>query len=133
MSTEISETIPIALRNIMNVREISRDEKRGCLSISLELNPDLLTVHGEVHGGYISMITMVIAELIATTLLREAEALVVVNHDVNFLRHVEVFDEIEVEGCVLSKGERIMYIETHVRYRDEDIAQAITSFIVEKV
>lgn len=132
MSMDILDAIPIALRNIMNIREISKNERKSCLNVILEPNPDALSIHGEIHGGYVSMITMVMAELAATALLHEAEALVVVNHSINFLRHVEVLDEIEVESCVLSRGERIIYIETNIRCKEEDVAQAITSFIVEK-
>lgn len=133
MSSEFTESLPALVKDFMGIREVVRDEKKSCVNLVLEPNPDVLTYHGEPHGGYISLITMVAAELAATNLLRGEEMLVVVNHNVNFLKHVEVYNqEIEVESCVLSKGERIIYIETCIRCRGEDIAQAITSFIAEK-
>jgi acyl-coenzyme A thioesterase PaaI-like protein len=133
MSSEFVESLPSQIRDIMNIREIIRDEKRGCITLILDPSPDVLTYHGEPHGGYISLISMVGAELAATHLLKEEEILVVINHTVNFLKHVEVYNqEVDIESCVLSKGERVIYIETKVRCRGEDIAQALTSFITEK-
>jgi acyl-coenzyme A thioesterase PaaI-like protein len=131
--SELIESIPTLIKDTMGIKEIARNERKGCVTLILEPSPDVLTYHGEPHGGYISLISMVSAELAATSLLKEEEALVVVNHNVNFLKHVEVYNqEIDVESCVLSKGERIIYIETKVRGRGEDIAQALTSFIAEK-
>jgi acyl-coenzyme A thioesterase PaaI-like protein len=131
--SELIESIPTLIKDTMGIKEIARNERKGCVTLILEPSPDVLTYHGEPHGGYISLISMVSAELAATSLLKEEEVLVVVNHNVNFLKHVEVYNqEIDVESCVLSKGERIIYIETKVRGRGEDIAQALTSFIAEK-
>jgi acyl-coenzyme A thioesterase PaaI-like protein len=131
--SELIESIPTLIKDTMGIKEIARNERKGCVTLILEPSPDVLTYHGEPHGGYISLISMVSAELAATSLLKEEEVLVVVNHNVNFLKHVEVYNqEIDVESCVLSKGERIIYIETKVRSRGEDIAQALTSFIAEK-
>lgn len=130
---EIPDTIPPLLRSLINIREIFKDEKNNCLRIILESNPEVLTIYGELHGGYLSMITMISAEIAATSLLTEEEVLVFINHSLNFLKHVEAYDqELEVSSCILSKGERVIYIETYVRCKDEDIAQAISSFIAEK-
>lgn len=133
MSTDVIESLPTSIKNILGVHEVIRDERRGCVKIILEPNPEVLTIHGEPHGGYISLITIISAEIAATNLLHEEEFLVVINHNVNFLRHVEAYEqELEIDSCVLSRGERIIYIETYVRCRGEDIAQAITSFTAEK-
>lgn len=133
MAIDIHEIIPMALRNIMNIQELFKDEKKGCIKITLEPNPDTLTIHGEIHGGYISMLTMVAAELVATSILSEEEALVVANHNISFLKHVEAFDEIEVESCIVSRGERIIHIETRIKCKEEEVSRSITSFIAEKM
>lgn len=133
MFTEMLDTIPSLLRSLINLREILKDEKNKCLSMVLESNPEVLTIHGEPHGGYLSMITMIAAEITATSLLTEEEVLVFVNHSINFLKHIEVYDQdLEINSCILSKGERLVYIETYVRCKGEDIAHAISSFIAEK-
>lgn len=133
MSMEMLDIIPPLLRSLMNIREIFKDEKNNCLRIVLESNPEVLTIHGEPHGGYLSMITMIAAEIAATSLLTEEGVLVFINHSLNFLKHVEAYDqELEINSCILSRGERIIYIETYVRCKGEDITQAISSFIAEK-
>lgn len=132
MSADILEIIPTALRNLMNVREVVRDERKGCHRVVLEPNLDILTIHGELHGGYISAITMIAAEVAAATLLSEEEALVVIGHNISFLKHAEAVNEVELESCVVSKGEKVIHIETRVRVDTEEIARSITSFIAEK-
>lgn len=133
MSSEVPDVIPSALRGLVSIREMVKDEKKKCVRFLLDLNPDVLTIHGELHGGYISMATLVAAEIAATTLLSNGEmALVAINHHVNFLKHVEAFEEVEMESCVVSKGERLVYIETSIRCGDE-VARSITSFIVERI
>lgn len=131
MATEVLDNVPLALKNIVSIRELSRDMRKGCLKVVLELNPDILTTHGEIPGGYISMMAIAVAEALATTSIEGGRALLVVNHDINFLKHPEIPGDIEIESCVLNRGERILNISSYVRCEETDVVYALSTFIVE--
>jgi len=131
LSTEILDNIPLVLRNAIAIRESSRNAKRNCLKILIELNPDILTSHGEIPGGLISMLTIAVAEALATTSIQSNKALLVVNHNVHFLKHPETLNDIEIESCTLSRGERILNISSYTRCGETDVAYALSTFVVE--
>lgn len=124
--------MPTALRNLISIHEVLKNSKKECLKIVMDIAPDALTSHGEIHGGYISMLTMSISEVLASTLVHSDEALLVVEHSVHFLRHPETVSGIEIESCVLNRGERILNISSYVRCRDIDVVYALTTFVIEK-
>jgi len=131
LSTEVLDNIPLALRNAIAVRESSRDVKRNCMKMLIELNPDVLTSHGEIPGGLISMLTIATAEILATTSLQSNKALLVINHNVHFLKHPETLSDIEIESCILSRGERILSISSYARCGEIDVAYTLSTFVVE--
>uniref|UniRef100_A0A7C2Z116 Thioesterase domain-containing protein n=1 Tax=Ignisphaera aggregans TaxID=334771 RepID=A0A7C2Z116_9CREN len=128
MGVDIVDTLPTALKNIMIIRDVIKNEKRGCIRLTVSISPDVASI----HGGLIALLAMTSAEVVVTSLLHEEEALVVINHNINFLKHVALYgQEIDVESCIISKGEKVINIQTFVRSNEEDVAYAVTSFVSE--
>lgn len=132
MSSDANSVIPPAMRNLLKIRDYREQHREKCISITLDVDPEVIDVRGNIHGSFIALATIVAAENAAKMSIHEDEFLVAVNHSVNFLKQPESLSEIEISSCVSNRTDRLIYVTTTMSSLDTDIANSITIFIAEK-
>ncbi|MCS7112101.1 MAG: hotdog fold thioesterase [Ignisphaera sp.] len=132
LDTEL-EFIPEFVRNVLKIKEYREDKKSRCAYVTLEPTPLLLNSHGNIHGSYIAMLTLIAAENAARLTINEGEFMVAISHSINFLKQPDTLGDIELESCIASKSDRIIHVSTLLSCLDTDIANSTTIFVVEKL
>jgi len=127
---ELCEANPLYL--VLKVREAYLDSSRDCVRLVANPSQDYAWIHGGVHGGYISALTILASELAASSSVGGDVLLVGVESSIIFLRQVEVPNVIEVQSCVSYRTQRIIGVESSVRCGGHEIAKGITMFLVEE-
>ncbi len=132
MTSETNTIVPLAIRNLLKIRDYREQQKEKCINITLDVDPEIIDARGNIHGSFIALATIVAAENAAKMSIHEDEFLVAVNHSVNFMRQPESLGEIEISSCISNRTNRLIYVTTTMSSLDTDIANSITIFIAEK-
>lgn len=127
---ELSESNP--MYSMLGVREAYVDTERGCGRLIAHPSPEVAWVHGGVHGAYLSALSILASELVASSTVGGDTLLVGVESSIIYLRQIEAPSVIEAHACVAYRTERIIGIETTLRSGASEVAKGITMFLVEE-
>lgn len=130
----ILSTLPPSLIEVFKIRDVRINESRSCTTLTIEFSPEMLNDYGYIHGSIIAMLNIIGAESAARfNIIREGEALIVVNSNLNFIKQPEVFDDLEVEGCIVTRTDRLILVSTVIRCGESDIGRGSALFVIEKI
>jgi len=133
MAEEIVSNVPEAVKRILRFKEVKIHEERKCISAILDFNPEILDVYGYIHGSIIAVLNIVVAESAARLATSSDEYLIVVNTSINFIKQPEVFGDLEIEACVMSRTDKLVLVSSQVRCENIDLSHANFVFVAEKV
>ena len=126
-------SLPEQLRKMLKVKEVRVDGSRGCATFVIEFDPEMLDIYGYIHGSVISILNIIGAEVAARLSIRGEEILIVVNSVLNFIKQPEVFGDLEVESCVVTRTDRLVLVSTIIRCGEIDIGRGSVLFVTERI
>ncbi len=126
-------SLPEPLRKMLKVKDVRVNESRGCVTFVTEFDPEMLDIYGYIHGSVISILNIVGAEAAAKLSIRGEEFLIVVNSVLNFIKQPEVFGDLEVEGCIVTRTDRLVLVSTVIRCGEVDIGRGSVLFVTERI
>ncbi|HID80479.1 MAG TPA: hypothetical protein EYP48_02040 [Ignisphaera sp.] len=126
-------TLPPSLTEVFKIRGVKINESRSCTTLTIEFSPEMLDDYGYIHGSIISTLNIIGAESAARFNIRDGEVLIVVNANLNFIKQPEVFDDLEVESCIVTRTDRLILVSTVIRCGESDIGRGSVLFVIEKI